>query len=312
MSHAATADSEAPLRRIVREVAGDAEIEHIERLRGGVDALTHAVGLRRGGGTEWLVVRRWKAQTLEWNPGAPARVWTALQLLSRHEVPAPRPIFLDASGELSGEPVLVMTRAPGQATLAPPDLRGYLRELGAALAAVHRLPADESIGLPREPHPDLDALSAPGGKLASPLGAAIRERLDALQPRTERLGLCHGDYWAGNTLWLGGRLSAIVDWDQAALGDPRADVGYCRADLALMFGLDAPEEFLDAYRTASGEPDLDVGYWDLLAAVRAMPDASPWMPGYVDLGRVDLDAATLRSRLEGFIARGLARTSSAA
>lgn len=298
----------APLSRIVQEVAGDVRLGRIERLRGGVDALTHAVQLRRGDGpAEWLVVRRWKAQTLTWNPTAPERVWTTLHLLERHGVPAPRPIYLDAAGALVGEPTLVMTRAPGRATLSPADRGTYVRELGAALAAVHRLSIDDDVVLPRDAIPDLEALTEPGGKLAGADGAAILERLLRWRPQHERLGLVHGDYWAGNTLWQDGRLTSIVDWDQAALGDPHADVGYCRVDLALMFGLEAADEFLAAYARASGSepPTGGLGFWDLLAAVRALPDGSPWMPGYLDLGRTDLDVSTLQARLTQFITRAL-------
>jgi aminoglycoside phosphotransferase (APT) family kinase protein len=298
----------APLSRIIHEVADNAQIMRAERLRGGVDALTHAVQLRRGvGPAEWLVVRRWKAQTLTWNPTAPERVWTTLHLLERHGVPAPRPVYLDAAGALVGEPTLVMTRVPGRATLAPADRSAYVRELGAALAAVHRLSVDEHVGLPRDVVPDLWAMTEPGGRLAGDEGAVILERLLRWRPQHERLGLVHGDYWAGNTLWEDGRLTSIVDWDQAALGDPNADVGYCRVDLALMFGLEAADEFLAAYAQASGSepPTGGLGYWDLLAAVRALPDGSPWMPGYLDLGRTDLDVGTLQARLSQFIAKTL-------
>lgn len=309
-AEAAEAPDWAPLARIMREVSGEAELVEIQRLRGGVDALTYAVCVQEPGGeSEWLVVRRWKPQTLTWNPNAPARVWITLNLLARHDVPAPRPVYLDATGELVGDPALVMTRVPGHATLEPEDRHAYLRDLGFALAAVHKLTVDETVGLPRDVVPELAELLAPGGKLAGPEGAALYRRIaqhiHSWRPQRERLGLVHGDYWAGNTLWQDGRLTSIVDWDQAALGDPHSDVGYCRVDLALMFGLEAADEFLAAYTEASDAPIESLRYWDLMAAVRAMPDGAQWMPGYLDLGRTDLTVPTLHARLTQFIDRAL-------
>jgi aminoglycoside phosphotransferase (APT) family kinase protein len=37
------------------------------------------------------------------------------------------------------------------------------------------------------------------------------------------LSLLHGDYWPDNTLWRDGRLVCVIDWEDAALGDPLAD-----------------------------------------------------------------------------------------
>jgi aminoglycoside phosphotransferase (APT) family kinase protein len=36
--------------------------------------------------------------------------------------------------------------------------------------------------------------------------------------------LLHGDFWPGNALWRDGALVAILDWEDAAIGDPLADV----------------------------------------------------------------------------------------
>ena len=45
-----------------------------------------------------------------------------------------------------------------------------------------------------------------------------------------------------------------------------------RANLAMSFGLDAAEAFLDAYRTVVGASYLHNPYWDLRVAVDFLPD----------------------------------------
>jgi aminoglycoside phosphotransferase (APT) family kinase protein len=34
----------------------------------------------------------------------------------------------------------------------------------------------------------------------------------------------HGDYWPGNVLWRDGRLVGVIGWEEAAFGDPLADL----------------------------------------------------------------------------------------
>ena len=60
--------------------------------------------------------------------------------------------------------------------------------------------------------------------------------------------LVHLDYWRGNLLWEDGQISAVVDWEEAAFGDPAVDVGYCRMELAIMGITEEAEEFVRVYQ----------------------------------------------------------------
>jgi aminoglycoside phosphotransferase (APT) family kinase protein len=99
----------------------------------------------------------------------------------------------------------------------------------------------------------------------------IREVLEPVWPLPQRNkpALLHGDFWPGNTLWKHGRLLAIIDWEDAALGDPLADVANARLEVLWAFGLEAMNGFTGCYKTLM--PALDFGdlpYWDLGAALR--------------------------------------------
>lgn len=50
-----------------------------------------------------------------------------------------------------------------------------------------------------------------------------------------------------------------------------------RVDLTIAPGGVAADAFLEAYRTQSGEPLLDVPYWDIIAAVRALEYGREWV-----------------------------------
>jgi aminoglycoside phosphotransferase (APT) family kinase protein len=46
--------------------------------------------------------------------------------------------------------------------------------------------------------------------------------------------IIHGDLWPANVLMKRGRLTGLVDWTMAGIGDPALDVGYACAGLAMM------------------------------------------------------------------------------
>ena len=79
----------------------------------------------------------------------------------------------------------------------------------------------------------------------------------------------------------------MIDWASAAVGDPRADVGHCRVNLAGVLGLDAADRFLALCDVGDYHP-----YWDIVAALGGF------------------DAATLdrwTAAEEEFLARAVAR-----
>ena len=53
-------------------------------------------------------------------------------------------------------------------------------------------------------------------------------------PVSETPTVLHGDLWPGNVLMCGRKVSGVIDWDRAALGDPALDIGFAKAGLALM------------------------------------------------------------------------------
>jgi len=80
----------------------------------------------------------------------------------------------------------------------------------------------------------------------------------------------HGDCWPGNLLWRDGRLAGVIDWEEAAFGDPMADLANIRLEIARQFGTAAMGMLTAEYRTrrhAAGTATLPA--WNLCAAVRA-------------------------------------------
>lgn len=99
----------------------------------------------------------------------------------------------------------------------------------------------------------------------------LRDALRAALPslRMNPPALLHGDFWVGNLLWRDGRLTGVIDWEDAAIGDPLADLGKSRLEILWSHGEAAMEAYTAAYLALN--PRLDAGglaYWDLYGALR--------------------------------------------
>ena len=76
----------------------------------------------------------------------------------------------------------------------------------------------------------------------------------------------HRDHHPGNVLWQRGAVSGVVDWANASVGSPDADVGHCRLNLAGTLGLGAADRFLELHRGLTDRGAYDP-YWDVVAAL---------------------------------------------
>ncbi|MDP8924924.1 MAG: phosphotransferase [Chloroflexota bacterium] len=286
----------------------------VRRLRGGISSGMHAVELiAPSGERRHLVVRRYGASALREDPRIAEREWSALGALSRAGLPAPRPIWLDRDGAVFGCPTMVTSRLPGRGLLAPRNLAGWLRQLAEALAQVHLASfRDAELASLLDQRTELARLlerdAPPPGLARQPDGLAVWSALHRWWPHVDASAssLVHGDYWPGNTLWRYGRLTGIIDWEQARRGNPDQDVGYCRLDLAFLRGPEAADAFLGAYEAAAGRAVGHLFFWELYAVARALGSVEQYVSGYVDLGRHDVTVDETRARLAHFAAAALA------
>ncbi|WP_127476884.1 phosphotransferase family protein [Microbacterium sulfonylureivorans] len=171
-----------------------------------------------------------------------------ISALAGTAVPVPHTIDVvddtDAA-RVTGTVFFVMERSPGIVLARPAQNAGYtaegLRGLGfdlvRRLADLHAVDADE-VGLGDFGRPDgylarqlstwrrqLDASRS----RETPALDALQESLQEGMPPSSRAGIVHGDFRLDNALVVGDadapRISAILDWEMATLGDPLVDLG---------------------------------------------------------------------------------------
>lgn len=244
-----------------------------------------------------------------------------LRALRDRGLPTPTPLLYDDSATVLDQPYAVFDYVDGSPRVETSDPAGTGRCFASALAAVHQIdgPSDVCAGLPRR----VDAVSRllaepPPRELDETLREGfLRDLLAAHWPPPEpnRLVLLHGDFWVGNLLWRDDQIVALIDWEEASVGDPLADVATTRLDLLWAFGREAMTAFTDHYLllTSTGEsgpgpsrirpPGLAL--WDLVAALRPAGFFSAWVADWAAFGRPDMNAATMRESHRFFLNQAL-------
>ncbi len=245
-------------------------------LLGGISAQVTALEIvRPGGETQTLVLRQYGAYRLESHPQIAAQEFAILQTLHRQGLPVPEPYFVDDTGAVLGTPCLVMEFVAGEADFAPADLDQLLQHTAAQLAQIHRADARglESLGGTGTGY------RARGSELDDSLQEGrIRAVLEPLGtiPRRNPPVLLHGDYWPGNVLWQAGRITAVIDWEDAAIDDPLDDLSNSRMEFNWAYGMAAMQQFTQAYLALNPLDTTHLPHWDLAAALRPAGRLESW------------------------------------
>jgi aminoglycoside phosphotransferase (APT) family kinase protein len=268
----------------VRRLAGpSAVVLGAARLEGGQHADTWRVDTENP--VTSVVVRQFPVED-------PAPLWEQRVLEALDGLGGLAPVLLgsDLNGRWSKQPTSLISWLDGQPDITPTDPRGWARELGRALAAVHAVSAERLVELPSV----FDRSSGSQEILGGPLAAEVRSRWSQVVGSPEVFTHC--DYWSGNVLWRDGRLTGIVDWSGGSRGPRGFDLGWCRLDLVLLFDEQIADDFLAAYEKETDQAVGETRLWDCWAVARSDDAVGSWAPNYLPLGRADLNGDELRRR----------------
>jgi aminoglycoside phosphotransferase (APT) family kinase protein len=274
---------------VARRVAPGAELVRWWRLTGGVRARVHGLELALPeGGTRQLVVRQ-PAN----GASAMASEVALLKHLRQGGAPVPAPILVETSAGVLGGPYYVMPLVAGSTVIEPARVEDALMKMAAFLARVHTLDVARCPPLPAREDPIAGALEY---LPSTPLGRELRDALAASPAWVSKNppALLHGDYWYQNILWRDGEIAAVLDWEDAAIGDPLCDLAAARHELLWYLGEDAMERFTSHYLSLVA-PDLtDLPLWELFVSSAAATFMGQWgLPPEVE--------ATRRRQTDGFI-----------
>jgi aminoglycoside phosphotransferase (APT) family kinase protein len=258
--------------RFTQKIFPQATLLKITPLTGGISAQATALDIALpDGSTQKIVVRQHSAIDRARNPNIAADEFRLLQRLTPAGLPVPAPIAYDASCEIFPIPVIVVAFIEGAPEHAPEDLADFLVQCAGMLAAIHQINI-ANLGFLPEKTMDIEKRSE---NLDVDLDEThIQQVLAAAMPASSLnpVGLLHGDFWKGNLIWRENRLVGVIDWEDAALGDPLADLAKTRLEMLWAFGMDAMHQLTTAYQSLLPAVNLThLPFWDLSVALRIIP-----------------------------------------
>jgi aminoglycoside phosphotransferase (APT) family kinase protein len=302
------AKEDTKFEQVVHKFDPQSKLLRTWELKGGVSARVTALEtLRPDGHTQKMIVRQHGEVDLKHNPQVAADEFKLLHLLHSVGLATPAPYYLDQSGEIFSTPYLVIEYIEGKPEFAPSDLPDLLLQLATQLSRIHQVDGsqlDVSF-LPQQANIYAQKLRARPANMDESLDEGpIRDALEAVWPFPQRNTsvLLHGDFWPGNILWRDGQLVAVIDWEDAALGDPLADVANSRLEILWAFGLDAMQSFTHQYQSMTTIDFTHLPYWDLCAALRRVAQIAQW-------GLDDTTERTMRERHRWFVTQAFEKLS---
>ena len=235
----------------------------LERLSGGANMESW----RFTAGAETCILRR--APSLEMMAGRPmdhAGEAALIRAARAAGVLAPEILVELEAGDGIGSG-FVMRAIPGtpdpNAILAVADPQVLIRDIARELAATHRT---DPAGIPVPVMDTAEALAELKARFISygadrPILALAVRWLEQNLPAPVPPRLVHGDFRLGNLLVEDGRLSGVLDWELAHLGDPHEDIAFgCMTVWRFSrpdrpgYGLTSIAELVQAYEEAGGQP----------------------------------------------------------
>ena len=111
-------------------------------------------------------------------------------------------------------------------------------------------------------------------------------------PRSTKTVLVHGDFKPGNALLEGERITALLDWELAHLGDPMEDLGWVtqplRAKEHLIPGAWECPQLFERYAQATGfdVDEASVAWWNVFASFKTAVMQVTGLRAFVE-GRCD-------------------------
>jgi aminoglycoside phosphotransferase (APT) family kinase protein len=261
------------INALVRHHFGDAKLDSISKLAGGVSAEVYRLTLTLPDGHQLQITLRAHGPT---HGGHEANVeFQLLAALHAAGLAVPKPLAFDESLSLLSHPYLLLAFVEGS-TAIPSDLaETYITAMADQLAAVHNTATTMLPKLPLrlDPVPELLDLLPPDAEWRG-----LRQALARMQSSSFAAvpHLLHGDFWPGNVIWQDGKIAAILDWEDAAIGDPLSDVACSCLELRYIYGQWGADCFKKAY---AQHRSLDLGrfaLWQAYVAAAAHHHMGEW------------------------------------
>lgn len=218
--------------------------------------------------------------------GGTAMEFEVLKSLHMAGMRVPRVLYMSSDPAILGACFMIMERAPGAPVQADfwglPSSADHVEEMARQMAILHAQPTIELAHILPRPRAtsgregwlaEAEALSSRLLRDAHGPSVTVAAALAWLRDHVDGIGatetIVHNDFMFHNVLAQDGRITAVLDWEQVALGHPAEDLGYVYPVVALLSGWD---RFIAAYQAGGGMAvsRQEVDFFALRAILRLM------------------------------------------
>ncbi|MGG1677185.1 phosphotransferase family protein [Neobacillus sp. NRS-1170] len=274
-------------------------IEDFQQASAGWSDDTFILSLKIGQQRKGLVIRKLKKTGLLAVERNLSKQYQLLKILGESsDLPVPKVYLLEEDPNIIGGEFMVMEKIEGvsyvpwskegQAFLLkassekeiPKQFADYLISLHTL--NLQQIGLDEVFEVPSDGTGYIDRILAEITEqylkykiIYDPVMTDALEWLKKHRPVAQRLSLLHGDYRTGNMLYKDKRITGILDWELAEIGDPLMDVAYIcakanRMESPLLCYLLDKDWFLDYYSEKTGLTvnQKTLHYFEVLHQVR--------------------------------------------
>ena len=304
----------------------DISLLSFERIFGGASRETYKIRIKdQFNNEEKLILRRTQESSLiETSQSTEYLAYSAYQDTS---VPVPLMIDINEDQEILGAPFMLMQQLDGVAAspFTPNVYSPHEQKLGEQFWSIlgeiakkdiaddfinqfdntetnpcWKKELDKWVGVIREDSISVEPI----------LEAGIRKLYGNAPKESKKKSLVHGDYRNGNFLFLEDRITGILDWEMAHIGEPLEDLAWALSPIWSWQDKEKPayliarQEALSIWEKASGLviDENDLKWWELFACVKGMAIwisagnefktgknidpinlFSPWIPGDIHL-----------------------------
>jgi aminoglycoside phosphotransferase (APT) family kinase protein len=258
---------------VIARLYPDADLLNAQRLTGGVSADVFRLDLEFTDRPAASVVLRMHGDS---HSGHPAELeYQFLQALHRGGLPVAEPLAVDANCTLLPHPFLMLSYVEGTTDIPAGEEDRYIAKMANLLSQIHDT---STAGLPdlplrTDPLPEVFEYLPTGTEWK-----ALHRQLSSLKETAYRGAprLLHGDFWPENLLWHEGEIAAVLDWEDAALGDPMADVAGACVELRYRLGPTAMQRFTEAYAQHHVVDSGRLALWQVYVAAAAQHYMDTW------------------------------------
>jgi aminoglycoside phosphotransferase (APT) family kinase protein len=255
-----------------------------------------------------LVLRRYvRRDWLAREPDLAAREASVLRRVDGMSLPTPRLLAVDSEAGHCDVPAVLSERLPGQIRVEALLPDEYFSAMAVLLPPIHAVETDPAFerSRPYFTYADLASLQPASWSHDPASWTRVIEEAQRAEPATARTFI-HRDFHPGNLLWQRGRVSGVVDWVNASYGPPGIDLGHCRVNCAILFGVEGADRFLSAYLEQPEAVEYEP-HWDCRTLVEALGEFAFEPTQWHDVGRTELDHAAIAARLDAYAASLCAR-----